>query len=111
MVDLGYGQYALRLMADDSMAWLTGELSLPSQLHQEMDRRTAAKLSRDDLSILVDRLITDWYRHTATIDALLGKVRHLQVEVALSSSVQGVPPPSPEHYEMVKELGTKWPSN
>lgn len=94
-------------MADDDMAWLTRELSLPSQLHQEIDRRAAAKLSRDDLSILVDRLITDWYRHTTTIDALLGKVRHLQVEVAISRDVQGVPPPSPEHYEMAKELGTK----
>lgn len=110
MVDLGYGHYALSLM-DDDMAWLTGELSLPSQLHQEMDRRAAAKLSRDELSILVDRLITDWYRHTTTIDALLGKVRHLQVEVALSSGVQGIPPPSPEHYELAKELGAKWPGD
>lgn len=110
MVDLGYGHYALSLM-DDAMAWLTGELSLPSQLHQEMDRRAAAKLSRDELSILVDRLITDWYRHTTTIDALLGKVRHLQVEVALSSGVQGIPPPSPEHYELAKELGAKWPGD
>lgn len=98
-------------MADDNTAWLTGELSLPSQLHQETDRRAAAKLSRDELSILVDRLITDWYRHTTTIDALLGKVRHLQVEVALSSGVQGVPPPSPEHYEIAKELGAKGPSS
>jgi len=92
-------------MADD-MAWLVGELSLPSQLHQEMDRRAAAKLSRDELSILVDRLITEWYRHTTTIDALLGKVRHLQVELALSSGVQGIPPPSAEHYEMAKQLGS-----
>ena len=91
-------------MADD-MAWLTGELSLPSQLHQEMDRRAAAKLSRDELSILVDRLITEWYRHTTTIDALLGKVRHLQVELALSSGIQGIPSPSAEHYEMAKQLG------
>ncbi len=91
-------------MADPD-AWLSGELTLASQLHQEVDRRAAAQLSRDDLSILADRLIVEWYRHSAMLDSLLGKVRHLQVELALSRATPFPSEPTPEHYRWAKELG------
>lgn len=89
------------------MHWLVPQLDLHTQLRQEQDRRAAAKLSRDELSIRIDKLITDWYTHTKLIDNLLGRVRCLEVELALAQS----PPttanntaPKDYHYEWAAEL-------
>lgn len=70
--------------------WLTTQPEPHTQLRQEQDRRAAAKLSRDELSILADKLIVDWYTHSTLIDSLLRRVRCLEVELALSK-VQGTP--------------------
>lgn len=70
--------------------WFTPELSLPRQLEREIDRRHAARMDRNDLSVLVDKLIVDWYRQNELVDRLLGKVRQLQVEVALLAGEQAM---------------------
>ncbi len=69
-------------------------LSLETQLSQALDRRIAAHLCRDDLSIVVDDLIMRAYGQKALIDALLGRVRHLEVELVLARSAHPmqVPP-------------------
>jgi len=84
--------------------WFTPELSLPRQLEREIDRRHAARMDRNDLSVLVDKLIVDWYRQNELVDRLLGKVRQLQVEVALSSAPPTKPDVSEDHLLMAKEL-------
>jgi hypothetical protein len=91
--------------------WMIPKVSVPSQLQREMDRRKAARLSRDDLAVLSDKLIFDWYQHSALIDQLLGEVRQLQVKLALA----GDPIParrgaSPEHYEWVRQLTGRQPT-
>jgi hypothetical protein len=90
-----------------SMHWLVPELSLQTQLRQEMDRRAAAHLSRDALAELADKLIVDWYRHAELIDALLGRVRCMEVEMALMSAPPARREPSPEHYEWARQLFPK----
>jgi hypothetical protein len=66
-----------------STHWLVPQLDLQTQLRLEVDRRTAAKLSRDELSVLVDKLIVDWYHRSALVDNLLGRIRSMEVELAL----------------------------
>jgi hypothetical protein len=66
--------------------WFIPEPSLTAQLEREMDRRKAAQLGRDELNELADKLIVDWYQHEATVNLLLGRVRHLEVELVLASS-------------------------
>lgn len=74
------------------MPWLTAQPEPHTQLRQEQDRRAAAKLSRDELSILADKLIVDWYAHSTLIDGLLRRVRCLEVEVEVAlSKVQDSP--------------------
>lgn len=87
-----------------SMDWLVPELSVSTQLRQEVDRRAAANLSRDELAILTDKLIVAWYMHNELINNLLGRIRHLEVDVALSTAQPSTPEPSQEHYEWAKEL-------
>lgn len=84
-------------------AWFVPKLSVTSQLHQEVDRRAAARLSRDELAILTDKLIQDWYHHTALIDSLLGKVRSMEVKLALSSAPK-LGEPKEEHFTWAKQL-------
>ena len=87
--------------------WFIPELSLPRQLEREIDRRHAARMNRDELSILVDKLIVDWYRQNELVDRLLGKVRQLQVEVALSAAPPANGEISDTHMLMAKELRTQ----
>jgi len=84
--------------------WLVPDLSLTKQLEQEVDRRKAAGLCRDDAAILVDKLIVDWYLHTALIDQLLGQVRRLEVDIALANPKRSREEPSKEHYQWATEL-------
>lgn len=93
--------------------WFIPKLSVTAQLHQEVDRRAAARLSRDELANITDKLIQDWYHHTALIDSLLGKVRSMEVRLALSSAPK-LEGPKEEHFTWAKQLldqATKPPSN
>lgn len=94
--------------ATPGTSWLTAQPEPHTQLRQEQDRRAAAKLSRDELSILADKLIVDWYTHSTLIDSLLRRVRCLEVEVALSMVQSTQPPstaqPSPLAYELLRIL-------
>jgi len=84
-------------------------LSLEKQLSRALDRRTAAHLCRNDLSIVVDGLIVEAYGQKALIDSLLGRVRCLEVELVLARDARPLQPPSDEHQqwasEMLQELG------
>ena len=84
-------------------------LSLERQFNRALDRRTAAHLCRDDLSVVVDGLIVQAYGQKALIDALLGRVRCLEVELVLARDAKPAQPPSEEHQqwarEMLQELG------
>ena len=90
---------------DSLGAWLIPELSLPTQLEMECDRRAAARLSRDQLAGKIDELIQAWYMQHALINRMLGEIRQLQVKLALA----GPPVPSKReteqrHVEMAREL-------
>jgi hypothetical protein len=87
-----------------STHWLVPELDLQTQLRQELDRRTAAKLSRDELSVLVDKLIVDWYHRSALLDNLLGRIRSMEVEMALLMAKPSPAAPTEEHYEWAADL-------
>jgi hypothetical protein len=84
-------------------------LSLEKQLSRALDRRTAAHLCRDDLSILADGLIVQAYGQKALIDSLLGRVRCLEVELVLARDARPLQPPSDKHQrwarEVLRELG------
>jgi hypothetical protein len=79
-------------------------LSLETQLSRALDRRTAAHLCRDDLSILADNLIVQAYSQGALIDALLGRVRCLEVELVLARDARPLQPPSDEHQRWAREV-------
>jgi hypothetical protein len=69
------------------MESLVPVLSLPTQLEMECDRRTAARMNRDQQAAKIDELIQQWYHQHALIDRLLGELRQLQVQVALGPPV------------------------
>ena len=89
---------------DCSGAWLIPSLSLQSELHQESDRRIAARLDKDTLHMLADDLIVQWYKHQNIIDRALGRVRQLEAELALSESIPWDGHVSDEHMQMAREL-------
>lgn len=75
----------------------------------EADRRAAARLNRDQLNMLCDKLICDWYQQRELIDRALGKVRHLQVELALATAPPAKRELEPHHLEWARELLTQSP--
>jgi hypothetical protein len=79
-------------------------LSLETQLSRALDRRAAAHLCRDDLSIVVDDLIMRAYGQRALIDSLLGRVRQLEVELVLARDAKPAQPPSDEHQQWAREV-------
>ena len=83
---------------------MVSTLSLETQLSRALDRRTAAHLCRDDLSILVDGLIVQAYGQKALIDALLGRTRQLEVELVLARDARPLQPPSDEHQRWAREV-------
>ena len=87
-----------------SNSWMVPTLSLETQLSRALDRRTAAHLCRDDLSIVVDDLIMRAYGQKALIDALLGRVRHLEVELVLARDARPLQPHSDEHQRWAREV-------
>lgn len=87
-----------------SNSWMVPTLSLERQLSRALDRRSAAHLCRDDLSIVVDGLIVQAYAQKTLIDALLGRVRHLEVELVLARDARPLQPPSDEHQRWAMEV-------
>jgi len=79
-------------------------LSLETQLSRALDRRTAAHLCRDDLSIVVDELIVQTYDQKALIDSLLGRVRQLEVELVLARDARPLQPPSDKHQRWARDV-------
>ncbi len=79
-------------------------LSLETELSRALDRRTAAHLCRNDLSIVVDDLIMRAYGQKALIDSLLGRVRCLEVELVLARDARPLQPPSDEHQRWAREV-------
>ena len=86
-----------------SHGWKLPDLSLETQLSRDLKRRAAAHLCRDELSILVDRLIVEAYDQKVLIDSLLGRVRHLEVELVLADA-RPLQPPGDEHHRWAREV-------
>lgn len=89
---------------DCSGAWLIPQLSLQSELQQEMDRRIAARLDKNTLHALVDDLIGQWYQQQNVIDRALGRIRQLEVELVLSDAPPSDGHVSDVHMQMAQEL-------
>jgi hypothetical protein len=70
-------------------SFLAPKLSLPTQLEMELDKRAAARMSRQELLAKTQELIESWYMQQAMLNGALGEVRQLQVKVALAG------PPTP----------------
>ena len=88
-------------MASTSNSWMVPTLSLETQLNRDPKRRDAAHSCRDELSILVDRLIVETYDQKVVIDSLLGRVRHLEVELVLARPLH---PPAPRPDQWAREV-------
>ena len=70
-----------------------------------MDRRAAARMSRDQLAEKMDEMIQTWYMQQAMINEMLGAIRQLQVKVALAGPPQPAKRgPEPRHVEWAREL-------
>jgi len=90
---------------DPSCSWLIPKLSLITEAQMELDRRAAARMTREQLCALVDDLIISWYQHMSCLDQALGEVRQMQVKLALADAPKpGWPAPSAEHYRWAQEL-------
>lgn len=87
-----------------SGAWLIPELSLQSEAHQEIDRRLAARLDKGSLHALADDLIIQWYQHRSIIDKALGRVRQLEVQLALAEAPPSDARVSDAHLAMAREV-------
>lgn len=88
----------------DDSSWMIPTLSLQTQLSMERERRAAAHLDRDQLNIVVDRLIQLTYQQQELINRALGRVRHLEVELTLQSCAVPLAAPSEEHYRWAQDL-------
>jgi len=90
------------------MLGLNLSLSLARQCEMEVDRRAAARMSRDELAQRCDELIQAWHQQQNMIRELQRKAANLQVELAL----KGAPPlgePKDEHHLWARELGRRLP--
>ena len=86
-------------------SFLSPTLSLPTQLQMELDKRTTARMSRDQLVAKTDELIESWYMQHQMINEMLGAIRQLQVQVALAGPPQPAKrKPEPKHVQWAKEL-------
>jgi hypothetical protein len=89
-------------------SFLAPTLSLPTQLEMELDKRTAARMSRDQLVAKTQELIESWYMQHQMINEMLGAIRQLQVQVALAGPpVPAKRGPDPEHYVMARQVMAK----
>ena len=69
-----------------------------------MDRRRAARATRDELCVLADKLLLDWYRHEAVIAAAAKRIASLEVELMLAQSRPAKPEPEPHHIQWARDL-------
>ena len=84
--------------------WLNPTLSLSTQFQQEHDRRAAVRLTHQELQIVADRLIVDWYRHQHVAEQLLRRVSFLEMQLMLASAPPAKRGPDERHLEWAKEL-------
>ena len=84
--------------------WLDPELSLSSEIEQEIDRRNAVRLTLQELQIVADKLIVDWYRHQHLLEQALQRVCSLEVKLMLAEARPAPREPSPEHHCWAREL-------
>lgn len=86
-------------------SYLCPTLSLPTQLEMEVAKRTAAKMSRDQLVARTQELIETWYLQSAMLDGALAEIRQLQVKLALAGPpVPSKRGPEPKHLEWARGL-------
>ena len=86
-------------------SYLCPTLSLPTQLEMELDRRAAARMSRDQLAEKLDEAIQSWYLQSAMLNGALGEIRQLQVKLALAGPpVPAKRGPEPKHVEMARQV-------
>jgi hypothetical protein len=83
--------------------WLIPTLSLQTELSQERARRAAARMGRDQLAVVADEMIQKWFLQQELINRLLGRVRELEVMVALKDAPP-FGPPRAEHHQWAAEL-------
>ena len=89
-------------------SYLCPTLSLPTQLEMELDKRAAARMSRDQLVAKTQELIESWYMQSAMLNGALGEIRQLQVQLALAGPpVPAKRGPDPEHYVMARQVLAK----
>ena len=89
-------------------SFLAPTLSLPTQLEMELDKRSAARMSRDQLVAKTQELIESWYLQSAMLNGALGEIRQLQVKLALAGPpVPARRGPDPEHYVMARQVMAK----
>ena len=81
-------------------SFLSPTLSLPTQLEMELDKRSAARMSRHELVAKTQELIESWYLQSAMLNGALGEIRQLQVQLALAGPpVPAKRGPEPKHVE------------
>lgn len=83
---------------------LTAELSLDRQFQREQDRRAAVRLDHQELQVLADKLICDWYANQSIIDQAFRRIGELQVQVALAAAKPSKRRPEPRHFEWARDL-------
>jgi len=85
-------------------SWLNPVLSMETELHRENDRRIAARMSRDELNMLADRLICQCYHQHVVIEQSLRRVATLEVEAMLAQSKPTPVEPDRRHFQWAREL-------
>ena len=85
-------------------SWLRSTLNLESELSLERDRRAAARLTRDELQILADKLICDAYNTHNLLAQAIARVTSLEVELMLAKAQPSKPEPGPQHWQWAKQL-------
>jgi hypothetical protein len=75
-------------------------------MEMEIDRRAAARMSRDELAIKTDELIQAWYQHREAIQRASREIAGLQYKLALAEApcTMGQNPPQAEHYRWAQEV-------
>lgn len=85
-------------------SWLNPVLSLETELHREQDRRIDARMSRDELNMLADRLICQCYHPHVVIEQALRRVATLEVEQLLDHAPPTKREPEQRHFQWARYL-------
>jgi hypothetical protein len=89
---------------DSQPSWYTPELSLATQCQQEIDRRRAVQLDQQDLQMLTDKLICDWYVQRELINRCLARIRSMEVQIALATAPPSKREPSQCHFQWARQI-------